>query len=221
MIDRFDNYTYVNTLATELKLKESDIATFLKKYQMYAQNVFCIPITVHATPTPYSPLRVNYVTGRVYVPNKKKLVTHIRKLILQELGTDKFKNEYFPRFQETILKSSLYLPTPKSFTRECKYVAELKLLRPVVTPDLDNVLKIINDAVKDFLIYDDAQIVSNVTEKFYSTTPRMEIEIIYNASVVSPIHQKTIGARKHRWTELLQSENPPAIVSLLHKYINT
>jgi hypothetical protein len=218
MQDRFNHSAYVNKLSSELGLTQQDIINILEEYNYYAQNVFVIPITIWATPTPYSPLRVNHNTGILYVPNKAKLVSHIRGLIINEIGVINFKNNFFPRFQETILRSSLYIPTPKAFNKKCKYIAEMKLLRPIVTPDLDNVEKIVNDAIKAFIIYDDAQIVTNVTEKYYSVQPRMEVEIIYNASPLLPVHKKIIEQREQRWQENMMSENPPAIVNMLRKF---
>jgi hypothetical protein len=218
MQDHFNHYQYVNDLSAELGLTEEDISNILEEYRAYAQNVYVIPITIWAAPQPYSPLRVNHQTGILYVPNKAKLVTHIRNLIIKEIGLVHFQNNFFPRFQETILKSSLYISTPKSFTKKCKYIAEMKILRPIVTPDLDNVEKIVNDAIKAFIIYDDAQIVTNITEKYYSVKPRMEVEIIYNASPLLPVHQKIMEQRSQRWQKIINSEKPPAIVPILQKY---
>jgi Holliday junction resolvase RusA-like endonuclease len=218
MQNYFNHSKYVNDLSQELGLTQQDIMSILDEYRYYAQNIFVIPITIWAEPTPYSPLRINHKTGIMYVPHKAKLMAHIRSLIINEIGPTNFQNNFFPRFQETILKSSLYISTPKAFNKKCKYIAEMKLLRPVVAPDTDNLEKIVNDAIKAFIIYDDAQIVTNITEKYYSVKPRMEVEIIYNASPLLPIHQKIIEQRKQRWQENMVSEKPPAIINLLQRF---
>jgi Holliday junction resolvase RusA-like endonuclease len=217
MQDFFNHSGYLNDLKEELGLNENDINNIFNEFKDYAQNIYVIPITIWAEPTPYSPLRVNHATGHVYVPNKAKLVKHIRDLIVSEIGLTNFTNGFFPVFQETIVKTSLYLPTPNHFSKKCKFLAEMKVLRPISKPDSDNILKILFDSIKDFLIYDDAQIVSEITEKYYSTKPRMEVEIIYNASPLLPIHKKIMDSRTQRWQENMLSEKPPAIVPILRK----
>jgi Holliday junction resolvase RusA-like endonuclease len=219
--DWFHHAKYVSEVVEDLRLTSAEIENIHKKYQEYAKDVYVIPITIWATPTPYSPLRINHATNILYVPNKAKLVKEIRNLILKEVGVVNFQSMFFPRYQETILKSALYLPTPKSFSRENTYLAEMKLLKPIVTPDLDNVEKIVNDAIKAFIIYDDAQIVTNVTEKFWSKKPRMEVEIVYNSTPLNGVHEKIIKQRKEKWEELMKSEKPPAIVPLMHKFLDT
>ena len=220
MPDYFNHRSYVDAIINQLKLSNNDIHAIHQRYQAYATQIYTVPVTVMATPTPYSPLRINYKTGQLYVPNKARLVHHLRTLIFNTLGPENFINGFFPRFQEAMLKVNLYLPTPKQFTKENVYLSECKILRPIVTPDLDNISKIINDAVKAFLLYDDAQIVSDLYEKFYSTTPRIELEVVYNASDILPIHEKIITQRKNRWKMLLMMKTKTAIQSLLLKYIN-
>lgn len=220
MIDPFDHASYVNDVVKSLRLSDKEIQAIHEKYATYASQTFMIPVTIWAEPTPYSPIRINTRTMRMYVPNKAVLVKRIRTLILQELGTTCFMNGFFPIFTETILKSSLYIPTPKAFSRENTYLAECKTLRPIVTPDVDNVEKIVNDAIKAFVIYDDAQITSNITEKFYSTKPRMEAVIYYNAMPLNAVHEKIIHQRKERWKMDLMSGNHEHFIQLLRKFYN-
>ena len=51
------------------------------------------------------------------------------------------------------------------------------IVRPVKRPDLDNVIKCVLDACNGIAYKDDSQIVTVVAEKFYSDTPRLELEI--------------------------------------------
>lgn len=221
LIDPFNHQSYVDDVVKELKLSNTEIQKIHSKYANYGNQIFMIPITIWAEPTPYSPIRINTRLMRIYVPNKVKLVKAIRNLILQELGTTHFMNGFFPVFTETILRSHLYLPTPKNFNRENTYLAESKILRPIVTPDVDNVEKIVNDAIKSFVIYDDAQIVSNITEKYYSTRPRMEAVVYYNAVPLNSVHEKIIEQRKERWKQLLLTDQQQEFIQLLRKYYNT
>jgi Holliday junction resolvase RusA-like endonuclease len=218
MKDYFNHEGYVQRLIKELSLNPLDISKIISKYSSYREKVYAIPLTIWASPTPYSPIRVNRLTGRFYVPHKSKLVQDIRKLIIAETGLEPFNDGTFPIMSETILKSSLYIKTPDAFSREAKFLAESKTLRPITTPDLDNVVKIINDAVKSFIIYDDAQIVSDITEKYYSRYPRMELVILYNGSPVHIIHKKIMNQRRERWKTLISGDIPSEARKLLQKY---
>lgn len=220
-LDPFNHNAYVMDVVNQLQLSHDEIQKIHNKYRYYGSQIFTIPITIWAEPTPYSPIRINRRTMRMYVPDKAKLVSNIRNLILQEIGITHFQSGFLPIFTETILKSHLYLPTPKAFSRENVYLGEAKILRPMVTPDLDNVEKIINDAVKSFIVYDDAQIVSNITEKYYSTRPRMEVVVYYNAVPLNAVHEKTIQQRKARWMEQIQTGQQDQLIQHLRKYYNT
>jgi Holliday junction resolvase RusA-like endonuclease len=50
-------------------------------------------------------------------------------------------------------------------------------IRPAKRPDIDNILKIVGDALKGLVYGDDGQIVKVNAEKFYSETPRLQIQI--------------------------------------------
>ena len=50
-------------------------------------------------------------------------------------------------------------------------------IRPMKKPDIDNVLKIIADALNGIAYDDDSQIVSANIEKYYDECPRVEISI--------------------------------------------
>lgn len=217
--DYFNHNYYIECVKKETNLSNIDINKIREKYQNYANNnIFSIPITIWLEPTPYSPIRIDPRTMRMYVPNKAKLVAQIRDLIMNQVGPINFSNGFFPKYTETILKSSLYIPTPKNFSKEAKYIAEEKLLRPIVTPDTDNVEKILNDAIKSFLIYDDAQITTDITEKYYSIVPRMEITIFYNAAPIKLVHESIIKHREQKWQEMWNKGETPVQLHLYRYY---
>lgn len=69
-----------------------------------------------------------------------------------------------------------YFTIPKSWTKNKKYLAEIGLIRPTVKPDADNILKMV-DALNKVAWIDDKQIVSMSCRKYYSTEPRLEIDV--------------------------------------------
>jgi Holliday junction resolvase RusA-like endonuclease len=223
MHDYFNQQAFIDDIVQKLELSPDDIQKIQDKYKTYGdpRYIFAIPITIWARPQPYEPLRIVRRTGQCYVPNKAKLVSKIRELIVKNIGIEGFRTGFFPRYSEVITRSHLYIPTPQAFNREMQYLAECKVLRPIVTPDLDNVEKIVNDSIKGFIIYDDAQITSEITEKYYSNSPRMEVTIFYNTNILFPPHIKTIAERNVTWQKQLKSETPQKTAQHLKKYFSS
>lgn len=221
-MESFNRQAYVDNVKKKYNITDDEEFLFRARHVNYATRAYVIPITVLTEPIPYRQVRVNPRTMTMYVPDKQKMVANIRDLMLSELGPDCFLNGFFPRFTETIVRARFYIPTPKSFSREAKYLAECGILRPIVIPDTDNIEKIVNDAIKSFIIYDDAQIVTDITEKFYSEVPRYEFEVIYNASPLEIVHKNTIKQRREKWKTILENkEHPAPVIHHLKKYFNT
>lgn len=81
---------------------------------------------------------------------------------------------------EITLIVDIYRDIPKSFSNRKASVCELRELRPVTKPDIDNYLKLICDALNGIFWHDDAQIVTIFAAKFYSARPRIEVSITYS-----------------------------------------
>jgi Holliday junction resolvase RusA-like endonuclease len=60
-----------------------------------------------------------------------------------------------------------------------KILSELGFIRPLTKPDWDNVAKAYCDMIIGYLIYDDSQIIEGSSSKYYSSKPRIEIELEY------------------------------------------
>lgn len=77
------------------------------------------------------------------------------------------------------LSVRVFRPTPKQFSNKKAGIAEQMHIRPTTKPDLDNYVKCIKDALKSVCWHDDSQVVAYTEPfgKYYSVTPRIEIEI--------------------------------------------
>lgn len=76
------------------------------------------------------------------------------------------------------LQLDVWLPTPcNSMTNTEIYLAEKGLIRPVVTPDFDNLAKTYTDALQGVLILNDNIINPGHVEKYYSIKPRIKLLI--------------------------------------------
>jgi len=69
-----------------------------------------------------------------------------------------------------------YFETPKSWSNKKR--KEVEGTYRAKTPDVDNIEKILMDAMNGYILEDDKQIVSIETQKRYSVKPRTEITII-------------------------------------------
>jgi len=72
-----------------------------------------------------------------------------------------------------------YYTIPKSETKGNKTAMEAGVIRPTKTPDCDNVLKAIADALNKLAYRDDAQLTDCQIRKFYSYRPRVEVTILH------------------------------------------
>ena len=95
------------------------------------------------------------------------------------------QNEYFiqcknHRYDKGIplsMEIDAYYQIPKSTSKTKALQMVSKNILPVVKPDLDNIVKIICDALNDVAYHDDAQIVAVTVKKYYSLDVRVEVKI--------------------------------------------
>ena len=70
-----------------------------------------------------------------------------------------------------------YYKIPASVSNKKRQAMLEGKIRPTKTPDWDNIGKIVCDALNGIAYYDDCQIVDSSVKKFYSDTPRVEVEM--------------------------------------------
>lgn len=77
------------------------------------------------------------------------------------------------------LSIDFYKRMPKSIPPYKAILYEMKELAPLSTPDVDNYIKQIQDAINAVVFYDDKQIILERSAKYLSFNPRMEIHMEY------------------------------------------
>lgn len=125
---------------------------------------------------------------RIYVPDAAKHQRYFNDHILPLLG-DLFITT------PCKMKANFYLKTPESFTKTQKLLAELKILRPWGNVgDVDNYLKTELDRIQPNekrghrgIMENDCLVIESHVNKFYSITPRTEIEIAYMGNIKDDI----------------------------------
>ena len=88
---------------------------------------------------------------------------------------------YQAEYPDTYLQGPLfstikaYFPIPKSMPKYKQKLIPEKKIWPLVSPDNDNVEKMVWDSLNKKAYPDDKQIVGNLTWKYYSERPRVEV----------------------------------------------
>lgn len=132
-----------------------------------------IKFTVWGEPVAQGRPRASTVNGyvRMYDPKKSREFKQYVRLVAsqhrpQELLTGPLR-----------LKVKVFRPTLKSFSKKKKVAAERGEIRPTTKPDVDNYIKSIFDGLNKVIWKDDSQVVDLQVSKFYSESPRIEVEI--------------------------------------------
>ena len=116
--------------------------------------------------------RMNTYTGKAYTPNKTKNYEYlVRQLFI-------YKYPKFEPFEGKIkLNIIAYFELPKKVSKTKEEEMLTGKIRPTKRPDIDNITKIILDALNKFAYKDDAQIVEATTIKMYARTPKVLVRI--------------------------------------------
>lgn len=116
--------------------------------------------------------RVNMYTGRVYTPGKTKDY----EFLIQQY----FKMKY-PRYEMLEGRLSIniiaYLKIPKSTSKaKVEEMLENKI-SPTKKPDIDNIIKIVLDALNKMAFRDDSQVTKIEVEKIYGPVEKIKVKI--------------------------------------------
>ena len=116
--------------------------------------------------------RVNMYTGRVYTPGKTKDY----EFLIQQY----FKIKY-PRYEMLEGRLSIniiaYLKIPKSTSKaKVEEMLENKI-SPTKKPDIDNIIKIVLDALNKMAFRDDSQVTKIEVEKIYGPVEKIKVKI--------------------------------------------
>lgn len=124
--------------------------------------------TIHGNPTGKGRPRVT--KWGTHTPEKTVLYENLVKLSYQEQC-----NEY--TCEPLIAVLSVFYGIPKSTPK--KYIKPMLNgeIRPCKKPDLDNICKIIFDALNQIAYKDDSQIIEVHASKWYAENPRVEVEL--------------------------------------------
>lgn len=140
-----------------------------------------IRFVVYGEPVAQGRPRLSTMHGHARMHDPEKSVTYKQKVYAAVVP---IKPET-PLDGELIATIKAYFDIPKSKSGKWKRQALSGEIRPVKKPDTDNIAKIILDSCNGILFRDDSQIVRLVIDKFYSDSPRVEVELCGRCQDVS------------------------------------
>ena len=121
---------------------------------------------------PQGKLRPRWSRTRMYSPEKTvNYETYIKEMFVIT----------YPDF--VLLEGALeititaWMMIPKSTSKKRAKLMVDRVIRPDKKPDWDNLSKVVGDALEGLAYKNDAQIVDGILHKYYSVSPRLEIEI--------------------------------------------
>lgn len=129
-------------------------------------------VIVYGEPIAQGRPRFNRNSGRAYDPEKSRDYKDYVRLFASR------NRPYVPVEGPVRFSLVIYRQIPKSFSKRKIELAVDGHIRPTTKPDVSNVLKGVEDALKGIWYKDDSQIVEfGRLAKFYSVNPRIEIEM--------------------------------------------
>lgn len=130
---------------------------------------FTIPGSPQGKARPKFARHGNYV--QTYTPKKTK--DYENEVKLEYIR--KYPNKCYNKSIMLVLHINAYYSIPKKTNKQKRAFMLAGKIRPIKKPDMDNIIKIIADALNKTAYYDDAQIVESTVCKFYSDNPRVEV----------------------------------------------
>ena len=121
---------------------------------------------------PQGKQRHKWSPGGTYSP--KKTVNY--ETYIKELFAVKYP-DFVPVEGALELELTALLTIPASISNKRKAMMKSNEIRPAKRPDVDNLVKIVMDALEKLVYKNDSQIVDESTHKFFSIRPRLEIRI--------------------------------------------
>lgn len=132
-----------------------------------------VKFTIPGKPTGKARPRFSRYRSIAYTP--KSTVAYESLVVLEYQAQCKMMKFSDTDMLEMVI--SAYYKIPKSISKVYRKKIEDGGVFPIKKPDVDNIFKIIADSLNGIAYRDDAQIVVGVCKKYYSDTPRVDVEI--------------------------------------------
>ena len=112
-------------------------------------------------------------SGHTYTPEKTAAYEKAAALAYKR----RYQGKSFEKGVPLEMRIQAYCKVPQSASKAKKADMLSGKVRPIKTPDADNIAKIICDALNGVAYHDDAQIVRIAVEKYYGATGYVEVAL--------------------------------------------
>lgn len=146
-----------------------------------------ISFTVHGEPCGKERPRIYNNHG--ITPEQTK---QYEELVRMEYMAQVKGQKYFDKDILLEMRIYAYYKIPKTTPKWQIPLMNEGIIRPLKKADWDNIGKIIADSLNGVAYHDDAQIVDGLVRKFYSSKPRVEVEIKASNCYSQKISQKNM-----------------------------
>lgn len=127
---------------------------------------------------PIGKARPRVVDGHAYTPSRTKAYEQAVRLAYKQAVKDRPEPERrWDKDAQLSLQIAAFYQLPKRVSRQMRGAMLRWEERPKKKPDLDNILKIVADALNDLAYHDDSQIVHMHASKYWSLTPSVTVTI--------------------------------------------
>lgn len=116
--------------------------------------------------------RLNTRSGKVYTPTKTKNYEYLTRFYF----TQKYQ-DYTPVEGRVKISIIAYFDIPKSTSKKKEAEMLGNRISPTKKPDIDNITKVVLDALNKFAYKDDTQITEITVVKKYASTQKVKIKI--------------------------------------------
>ncbi len=132
-----------------------------------------VKFTVLGEPKGKGRPRFSTKTGRAFTPKQTvNYETLVQMEYISQCGGIRFPDDAM-----IDMHIKAFYAVPKSDSKKKKELKLANVIRPMKKPDQDNIVKIVADSLNQLAYKDDTQIVDCKCQKFYSSNPRIEVEL--------------------------------------------
>lgn len=129
-------------------------------------------ITFEVPLTPYGKGRPRFSTFqghiRTYTPAHTRAHENTFKIYARQAMAGRYP---FEKGTGIAVKVIAYFPVPASYSKTKRAACEANVIKHMVKPDVDNVVKAVLDAMNDCVYFDDSQVYKIEVEKRYTDRP--------------------------------------------------
>jgi Holliday junction resolvase RusA-like endonuclease len=171
-----------STLMEELGVKDKDFEKIEAEIKDWADknNYTQMNLVYYGEPKAQARPRKSGANGFFYDPSKG-----LKQWLLAQIVSQLPPN-FKPLEVALEVDMRFYRAMPTGGSKKDKILMELGVLRPIGRPDIDNYIKLVQDALNKTLYKDDSNIVTLRAEKYYSCKPRVEIDIKFRKASQTP-----------------------------------